>query len=107
VLSHKTYQNQGICYATIAYCYVTKLFVARKKIPHVKMARNTTKVGQACSRCLFNGLFQFVFHRQSDVIVDVMCCDVESPKYHLRYACSKFESLIDITTGKVNNNMNL
>jgi len=24
VLSHKTYQNQGICYITIAYCYVTK-----------------------------------------------------------------------------------
>ena len=24
VLSHKTYQNQRICYVTIAYCYVTK-----------------------------------------------------------------------------------
>jgi len=24
VLSHETYQNQGICYFTIAYCYVTK-----------------------------------------------------------------------------------
>jgi len=24
VLSHKTYQNQGICYITIAYYYVTK-----------------------------------------------------------------------------------
>jgi len=24
VLSHKTYQNQGIGYVTIAYCYITK-----------------------------------------------------------------------------------
>jgi len=47
VLSHKTYQNQGICYATIAYCYVTKTFVVRNKFPHVKVARNTKKVGQA------------------------------------------------------------
>ena len=47
VLSHKAYQNQGICYFTIVYCYVTKAFVARNKFPHVKVARNTTKVGQA------------------------------------------------------------
>jgi len=44
VLSHKTYQNQGIC-------YVTKTFVARNKFAHVKVARNTKKVGQACSIC--------------------------------------------------------
>jgi len=24
VLSHKAYKNKGICYVTIAYCYVTK-----------------------------------------------------------------------------------
>jgi len=48
VLSHKTDQNQGICYVTTAYCYVTKSFVARNKFPHVKVARNTKKVGQAC-----------------------------------------------------------
>jgi len=48
VLSHKTYQNQGICYATIAnYCHITKTFVARSKFPHVKVARNTKNVGQA------------------------------------------------------------
>jgi len=41
VLSHRTYQNKGIC-------YVTKTFVARNKFPHVKVARNTKKVGQAC-----------------------------------------------------------
>jgi len=52
VLSHKTYQNQGICYFTIAYCYVTKTFVAHKKCPHVKVARNTKKVGQTCHRPL-------------------------------------------------------
>jgi len=48
VLSHKTNQNQGILYVTIAYCYVTKTYVARNKYPHVKVARNTTKVAQAC-----------------------------------------------------------
>jgi len=48
VLSHKTYQNQGISDFTIAYCYVSKTFVARNKFPHVKVARNTKKVGQAC-----------------------------------------------------------
>jgi len=37
VLSRKTYQNQGICYVTIGYCYVRETFVAR----------NTKKVGQA------------------------------------------------------------
>jgi len=47
VLSHKTYQNQGICYVTIAYSFVTKTFVAHNKFPHVKVARNTKKVGQA------------------------------------------------------------
>jgi len=41
VLSHKTYQNQGIC-------YVTKTFVTRNKVPHLKVARNTKTVGQAC-----------------------------------------------------------
>ena len=40
VLSHKTNQNQGIC-------YVTKTFVTRNKFPLVKVARNTKKVGQA------------------------------------------------------------
>ena len=50
VLSHETYQNRGICYVTIAYCYVTKMFVARNKFPHVKVARNTKKVGQAWHR---------------------------------------------------------
>jgi len=47
VLSHKTCQNQGICYITIAYCYVTKkrLWPATKF--HVKVARKTKKVGQA------------------------------------------------------------
>jgi len=40
MLSYKTYQNQGICYVTIAYCYVTKMFVTR----------NIKKVGQACSK---------------------------------------------------------
>jgi len=40
VFSHETYQNQGIC-------YVTKAFVARNKLPHVKVARNIKKVGQA------------------------------------------------------------
>jgi len=44
MLSHKTYQNQGICYVTIVYYYVTKTFVARNKFYH---ARNTKKVGQA------------------------------------------------------------
>jgi len=48
VLSHKTYQNQGFCYVTIAYCYITKTFVARNKFPHAEVARNTKKVGQAC-----------------------------------------------------------
>ena len=47
VLSHKNYQNQGICYVTIAYCYVTKAFVARTKYPPVKVACNTKQVGQA------------------------------------------------------------
>jgi len=42
VLSHKTYQNQGIC-------YVTETLVARNKFPHVKVAHNTKKVGQAWS----------------------------------------------------------
>jgi len=50
MLLHKTYQNQGICYVTIAYCYVTKTFVARNKFPYVKVARNTEKVGQAWFR---------------------------------------------------------
>jgi len=49
VLSHKTYQNQDICYITIAYCYVTKTLVARNKFPHVKVTRNTKKVGQTCA----------------------------------------------------------
>jgi len=54
VLSHKTYQNQGIYYVTIAYCYVTKTFVARNKFPHVKVARDTKKVGQAwCTEKIF------------------------------------------------------
>jgi len=43
MLSHKTYQNQGIC-------YVTKMFVARNKFPYVKVTRNTKKVGQAWFR---------------------------------------------------------
>jgi len=43
VLSHKTYQNQGIC-------YVTKTFVARNEFPHVKVARNIKNVGQAYAR---------------------------------------------------------
>jgi len=47
VLLHKTYQNQGICYVTVAYGYATKMFVARNKFPHVKVAHNTKKVGQA------------------------------------------------------------
>jgi len=47
VLSHKTNQNQEICYITIAYCYITKTFVARNKFPHVTVACNTKKVGQA------------------------------------------------------------
>jgi len=47
VLSHKTYQNQGICYAKIGYCYVTKTFVVHNKFPHVKVARSTKKVVQA------------------------------------------------------------
>jgi len=38
VLSHKTDQIQGIC-------YVTKMFVARNNNPHVKLARNTKKLG--------------------------------------------------------------
>ena len=46
VLSHKTYQNQGICYVTIAYCYITKTFVARNKFTHVKVARNTKKLSR-------------------------------------------------------------
>jgi len=41
VLSHKTHQNQGIC-------YVTKMFAVRNKFPRMKVARNTEKVGQAC-----------------------------------------------------------
>ena len=49
-IKHKTYQNKGICYVTIAYCYVTKTFVARNKFPHVKVARNTKKVGRVCIR---------------------------------------------------------
>jgi len=49
VLSHKTYQNQGICHVTIAYCYATKTCVAHNKFPHVNVARNTKKVGQAWS----------------------------------------------------------
>ena len=47
VLSHKTYQNQWIYYVRIAYFYIIKTFVARNKFPHVKVARNTKKVGQA------------------------------------------------------------
>ena len=47
VLSHKTYQNKWICYVTIAYCYVTKNVCGRNKFPHVKVACNTKKVGQA------------------------------------------------------------
>jgi len=43
VLSHKTYQNRGIC-------YVTKTFVACNKFPHVKVTRNTKKVVQAFLR---------------------------------------------------------
>jgi len=50
LLSHYTYQNEGICYVKIAYCYVTKTFVARNKYPHVKVVRNTKKIGQACHR---------------------------------------------------------
>jgi len=52
VLSHKTYQNQRICNVTIAYWNVTKTFVARNEHPHVKVARNTKKVGQAYHRAL-------------------------------------------------------
>jgi len=40
MLSRKMYQNQRIC-------YVTKTFVARNKFLHVKVSRNTKKVGQA------------------------------------------------------------
>jgi len=29
------YQNQGICYITIAYCCITKMFVARNKFSHI------------------------------------------------------------------------
>jgi len=49
MLSRKTYQNQAICYITMAYRYVTRTFVARNKFAHVivKVARNTKKVGQA------------------------------------------------------------
>jgi len=47
MLSHKTYKNQGICYVTVAYCYITKTSVAHNKFPHVKVASNTKKVGQA------------------------------------------------------------
>jgi len=43
VLSHKTYQNQEICYVIISYCYVKKTFVSRNKFPLVKVARNTKK----------------------------------------------------------------
>jgi len=50
LLSHYTYQNEGICYVKIAYCYVTKTFVARNKYPHMKVVRNTKKIGQACHR---------------------------------------------------------
>jgi len=53
VLSHETYQNQGICYVTISYCYVAKTFVACNKFLHVKVACDTFKVGQACSRDCF------------------------------------------------------
>jgi len=48
VLLHKTNQIQGIFYFTTAYYCVTKTFVARIKFPHVKVARNIKKVGQAC-----------------------------------------------------------
>jgi len=50
MLLHKTYQNQGICYITIPYCYVTRMLLARNKFPCVKGARNTKKGGQACFR---------------------------------------------------------
>ena len=58
VLSHKTYQNQGICdvRVAVAYCHVTKMFVARNKFPHVKVARNTKKVGQAWSMHIISHL---------------------------------------------------
>ena len=52
VSSHKTYQNQGICYVTIACCYLTKTYVALNKFPRVKVARNTKKVGQAWFRLI-------------------------------------------------------
>jgi len=46
VLSHKTYQNQGISYVIIAYCYVTKTFVARNKYHHVNVAHNVKRLGR-------------------------------------------------------------
>ena len=46
MLSHQTYQNQGICYIAIAYCYVTKTLVARNKFLHVKVAHN--KLSHVC-----------------------------------------------------------
>jgi len=76
MLSHKTYQNQGICYITIAYCYVTKIFVARHKFPHVKVARNTKKVGQPCC----NGLLKWrssIFYYTS-----FMACEINNKFRH-------------------------
>ena len=32
------------------YLSVVKTFAARNKFPHVKVARNTKKIGQACNR---------------------------------------------------------
>jgi len=36
-----------MCYVKRSYYYITKTFVARNKFPHVKVAHNTEKVGQA------------------------------------------------------------
>ena len=39
-----------MCYVKRSYYYITKTFVARNKFPHVKVAHNTEKVGQAWPR---------------------------------------------------------
>ena len=69
VLSHKTHRKQGICYVTIANCYITKTFAAGNKYPDVKVTRGTKKVGQACSTqcCMIYWLCEPSFRRKKQL----------------------------------------
>ena len=46
MLSHKPYENQGICFVTIAHCYITKTFVARKKFLIWKWPTTLKRLGR-------------------------------------------------------------